>query len=132
MPFPLSTAALISAFLIGALSAYIAYRRGRNPYIWFFVGFVFGIFGIMAIFFAPSGKKKAIPMAQPVVKPEPAIQGPKDKFWYYLDLANQQHGPMSHDALTSAWKEGKVTLSTFVWNEDLVDWKPLKETLIAE
>jgi len=128
MAFPLSTAALISAFLIGILSAYLAYRKGRNLYLWFFLGFVFGIFGILAIFFAPSEKKK--PLSTPIpVKPEPAIQGPKDKFWYYLDPVNEQHGPMSHDALTCALKDGKVTPSTFVWHEDLAEWKPLKEML---
>lgn len=128
MQFPLSPTALLIAAGIGALSAYIAHRRGRNPYIWFFVGFIFGILGIMAIFFAPSGKKKAA--AAPIdAKPEPTIQGPKDKFWYYLDLSNQQQGPMSHDALTLAWKDGTVNSATLVWHEDLTDWKPLKETL---
>jgi len=128
MAFPLSTAAIISALLLGILSAYIAYRRGRNIYLWFFIGFVFGIFGILAIFFAPSDKKKApiLPVTRP---PEPTIQGPKDKFWYYLDPANQQHGPMSHDALTLAWKDGKVTPASFVWHEDLSEWKTLKEML---
>ncbi len=129
MAFPLSTAALISAFLIGILSAYIAYRRGRNPYIWFFVGFVFGIFGIMAIFFAPSGKKKAASTVPIAIQPEPTIQGPKDKFWYYLDPSNQQQGPMSHDALTSAWKQGIVTPATYVWNEELTEWKLLKDMM---
>ncbi len=124
----LSPTSLLIAAAIGTLSAYIAHRRGRNPYAWFFVGFIFGVLGIMAIFFAPFGKKKgvAVPVA---AKPEPVIQGPKDKFWYYLDGSNQQQGPMSHDALTAAWKEGKVNLSTLIWHEDLTDWKALKETL---
>ncbi|MES2272677.1 MAG: DUF4339 domain-containing protein [Chlamydiota bacterium] len=126
-PFSLNTYALIGACLIGALSSYLAYRRGKNPYLWFFIGFLFGIFGIMAIFFAPS--KKKIPTLPPELKDEPilTISGPKDKFWYYLDSAHQKQGPMSYNALTFQWKEGKVDLSTFVWNEELVDWKPLQE-----
>ncbi len=128
MTLPLSTAALIGGFLFGALSAYLAHRKGRNLYLWFFVGFFFGIFGVLVIFFAPSDKKKTASVPLPVT-PEPAIQGPKDKFWYYLDPTHQQQGPMSHEALTSAWKNGQVTNSTFVWHEDLSEWKLLKEIL---
>lgn len=125
--FPISPMqGFISACLFGSLSAYLAYKRGRNPYLWFFLGALFGIFGIMAVFFA-AGPKPA-PSALPAA-PEPAIQGPKDKFWYYLDPANQQYGPMSHEALTSAWKEGKVGPSTFVWNEEWTEWKPLGESI---
>ena len=132
MPFPtISPAALIAACLIGGLSAYLSYRRGRNPYLWFFIGFLFGIFGIMAIFFAPlTKKKKGVASLQPTeIKPIPKIAGPKDKFWYYLDPSNQQQGPMSHDALTLAWKEGRIVPTSYVWNEELTDWKPLQELI---
>lgn len=129
MYIPISPLMVVSAVVIGGVSAYLAYKRGRNPYAWFAIGFFFGIFGIFAIFFA-SGKKKPIPI--PKLEPVLTIQGPTDKFWYYLDPLNQQQGPMSRDAITIAWKEGKVDLSTFVWHEEMTDWKPLKDTLKAE
>lgn len=121
---------LVFSFLIGILSAYLAQKRGKNPYFWFAIGMVFGIFGIFAIFFADAKKKPAAT----AVKPAPVftIHGPADKFWYYLDPANQQQGPMSRDALSIAWKEGKIDLATYVWHEELPDWKPLKETLKEE
>lgn len=122
MIYPFSPVALIGAALIGGLSAYLAYRRGKNPYLWFFIGFFFGALGILFIFFSPKPVPKEEPT--PII---PTIQGPKDKFWYYLDTLHQQQGPMSHDALTSAWREGKLNLSTYVWNEELPDWKPLEE-----
>lgn len=125
MPVPVSPFMFICAAVIGLVSAYFAHRMGRNPYIWFFIGFLFGIFGIFAIFFA--SKKKEVPQEKPA--PVFAISGPKDKFWYYLDPANQQQGPMSHDALTNTWKQGKIDLATFVWHEELKEWTPLKETL---
>ncbi|PIS01956.1 MAG: hypothetical protein COT85_07375 [Chlamydiae bacterium CG10_big_fil_rev_8_21_14_0_10_42_34] len=131
MDMPTVTPLMIfSAFAIGSIASYLAYKRERNPYIWFVVGFLFGIFGIFAIFFA-AGKKKSVPSTE---KKEPVfnIDGPKDKFWYYLDNLQQRQGPVSHDALTSAWKSGEVDVSTFVWNEEMTDWKPLKETLKAE
>ena len=121
---PLSAAALFGGILIGSLSAYLAYRRERNPYLWFGIGFLFGIFGILFLFFSPSRKKKEVPVE---AAPLPTIQGPSNKFWYYLDPAQQQQGPMSLDALTTAWREGKIDLSTYIWHEDLSDWKPLQE-----
>lgn len=135
MEFPFSaTAAFCSGCLFGAISAYMAHRRERNPYAWFFIGFFFGIFGVLGIFFAPA-KKKQPSLATLEAAAEsalPTIQGSKDKFWYYLDPSNQQQGPMSYSALNSAWKEGKVNLSTFVWNEDFADWKILKDLLHTE
>lgn len=120
---------IISALAMGAISAYLASKRGRNPYTWFAIGFLFGIFGIFAIFFA-GGKKKAIiiPPAEPVF----TIHGPSDKFWYYLDPAHEQKGPMSRDGLTTAWRDGTVNLETYVWHEDMTDWKQLKDTLKAQ
>lgn len=126
---PFSPLMLISATAIGSLSAYLAYKRSRNPYLWFFIGFFFGIFGIFAIFFAPAPKKKVNRTPPPLVY---NIQGPIDKFWYFLDPANQQQGPMSRDAITAAWKEGRIDPSTYVWNEEMSDWKPLGEILKIE
>lgn len=130
MFLPFTTATLVCGFLMGVLSAYLAHRRGKNLYLWFSLGFLFGIFGILAIFFAPNPKKKESSSVAPVIQepaPAPSIQGPKDKFWYYLDPTHVQQGPVSFDALTTAWREGKITVSTYVWNEDLTDWKVLAE-----
>jgi hypothetical protein len=116
---------LIAACIIGALSALIAYKRGRNPYLWFFIGFFFGMLGVFALFFS-GGKKqeKKIPIF--------SIRGPKDKFWYYLQGNTEQMGPVSHEAITKAWKEGKIDSSTLIWHEELDSWKPLKELIYQE
>ncbi len=131
MPINFSPLMLISAFLMGSVSAYVAYKRGKNPYLWFALGILFGIFGIFAIFFAPGPRKRA---KEPVAAKEPVfvIDGPTDKFWYYLNPSHERQGPMSKEALTAAWKSGTIQPSTFVWHEDLTDWKPLKETLKLE
>jgi hypothetical protein len=119
-----------SAALAGLLAAYIATRRDRNPYFWFMIGFVFGLVGVMAIFIAPDPNKKT--EAEEVAsqkEPEPYIEGPIDRFWYYLDSMRQQKGPMSHDALTQAWKKGEISPNTYVWHEQLSDWKELQELI---
>ncbi len=121
---------LITPIVIGSIAAYLAHKRDRNPYIWFTVGFLFGIFGIFAFFFATQ-KKVITPIPKERV-PVFTIQGPKDKFWYYLDREQKQQGPISHAALASAWKQGNINEATLVWHEELTDWKPLKETLITE
>ena len=132
MPMPLTPATILAALLFGAISAYLAHRRGRSPYKWFFIGFLFGILGLFAVFMAPPIKNKKAAAA--VTSPQqiqgkllPAIQGPSDKFWYYLDPSHQQQGPMSHNALTSAFHQGKISLSTYVWNEEMADWTLLQK-----
>src|SRR5579872_2393296 len=107
---------------IGTLSAYLAYRRGHNPYIWFFVGFIFGLLGVFAIFFAPLSKTRRQKSARQLNEPEPYIDGPIDRFWYYLNKERKQQGPMSHNALSQAWKKGEIAHSTLVWHEDLPNW----------
>ena len=124
MDIHISPLMIISGLALGLLSARLAYKKERNPYLWFALGFLFGIFGICAIFFAPK-RSAAVPNPEPLA----TIQGPTDKFWYYLDPAEQQQGPMSHDALSIAWKEGKVAPTTLVWHEDMSNWTPLKEVL---
>src|SRR5690606_7019087 len=108
---------ILAGLFAGVVSAFFAYRTERNPYLWFVLGFVFGIFGVFAFFFA---SRKEKPQQQKI--PVFAIRGPKDKFWYYLDHTNQQQGPMSHDALSRIWKQGKIHFSTYVWHEDLKEW----------
>jgi hypothetical protein len=133
MRIPITPLTVLAALLTGALGAYLAHRRGRNPYIWFCIGSFFGILGAFAIFFAPS-RKKVLARLQPETAPElwtPKIQGPSDKFWYYLNPEHRQIGPMSLDGLTNAWRQGKISLTTYVWNEELPDWKPLQELVIT-
>lgn len=121
---PFSPMMILAGLVTGSLGAYLAYKRGRNLYGWFFLGFFFGILGACAIFLT-SGKKKPKEVKQEA--PVPSIQGPKDKFWYYLDPTHQRMGPMSLEALRLAWQQGKISLKTYVWNEELPEWKPLQE-----
>lgn len=120
---------LCSSLGIGGVSAYLAYRRGQNPYIWFFVGFIFGLLGVFAMFFAPLPRRKKNKQIIPIPEPKPFIEGPIDRFWYYLDGERQQQGPMSHNALTLAWKSGEIDTSTLIWHEELPNWKQLQDII---
>lgn len=127
-------------FAIGGVCAYYARERGRNPFAWFAIGLIFGIIGLVSLFLLPNRKKELLlnnTAQNSYTPPEPAIETiepeeapppPKsNKFWYYLDQVNQQFGPMSYDALQEAWKEGKISLNTYVWNEDLENWTRFEE-----
>lgn len=135
MQIPITPLTIVLAILTGALGAFLAKRRGRNPYLWFFIGSFFGILGAFTIFFAPR-KQRAAPKEErkedlPKIELPPSIQGPSNKFWYYLNSDRQQVGPMSLDALTADWRQGKISLTTYVWHEELPDWKPLQELITS-
>lgn len=122
--------------VMGGISAYLAKKRGKNPYFWFFIGMFLGVFGIFFLFFMPNKKKILSAAKQPQndaeitidITPEvPPTQ--LEKFWYYLAQENEQRGPMSFDALKRAFREGKISQATYVWNEELDDWKPFGDLL---
>ncbi|MBI2742558.1 MAG: DUF4339 domain-containing protein [Chlamydiales bacterium] len=119
--------------VLGSITAHYAKERGRDPRSWFFIGLLLGVLGLIALFVMPRLKPKAGSPPQPVqpVAVLPIPEPVSHKFWYYLDPDNIQLGPMSFQGLESAWREGKVSLETYVWNEDLVEWKKFREFATA-
>lgn len=114
----------------GAVAAYFAKKRGRDPFLWFCIGMFFGALGVLALFIPIGRKKKPSPKRRRAVRrPQPHyIEGPSGCFWYYLD-GEQQKGPVSLVALSQAWKRGEVKPSTYVWHEELTEWKTLQELI---
>lgn len=101
----------------GGISAHIARRKGRNPYLWFAIGCFFGLFGILAIIFMkPVSRVRAF-------IPQPQAPRLPHYLWYYLDESSKQQGPISSTALESALREGKIALSTYVWREEMDQWE---------
>jgi len=121
--------ALTAGAITGLITGYIAHRRNRNPYTWFAVGFLFGLLGLLFFFILPQKKKKTLANAPLKPQPQPYVFGPTDKYWYFLDQSHTQVGPMSYTALSNHWKQGKIKVDTFVWHEDLSEWKPLQELI---
>ena len=122
---------IISALVMGGAAAYLAKQRKKDPFLWFCIGSFFGLLGVLYLYFFAKTPKAApeTPAPQPV--PVRKVPLAPQKFWYYLDQENQQFGPMSYDALNKAWQDGKVSVETYVWNEDLENWKPFGD-LISE
>jgi hypothetical protein len=125
---------ILLALTLGWGCSHLARQRGRNPMNWFIAGVLFGIFALILLFILPIRKRneQANPAAAPVKKlPKLTILAPahEEKLWYFLDEEKTQFGPMSFDALSRAWNEGKVRDSTFVWNESMEDWQRFQEVI---
>lgn len=114
---------LLFWILCGTACAYYAKKREKNPYLWFFIGIFAGIFGLLILFFMPQKKQVVIVKEAP-----PAAPTAPSKFWYYLDAQNTTLGPISELKLQAEFKEGRISSSTYVWNEDMENWKRLEET----
>ena len=134
--------------ILGALCSYVAKQRGRHPLLWFILGFSIGFIALLILFFLPSKKEsfllaKKSKVAAPSLKTAESSSNKSPylveenqklltppayhKLWYYLDDKNKQYGPMSFQALKRAWREKTINASTYVWNEDMNEWQPLKD-----
>lgn len=47
---------IVFELIIGFLAGMKAKDKNRNPYLWFFIGFIFSLIGLLAIFILPSCK----------------------------------------------------------------------------
>jgi hypothetical protein len=111
-----------------------ARRLGKNPIIWLVLGALFGIFAFLALVFIGLRKpvKKTAPAAPLVPTPVALSPSHAEKFWYYLNNNKEQFGPMSFQGLGKAWKEGAVSETTFVWNEEMENWQHFKDVVTVE
>jgi hypothetical protein len=130
-PTMLTLTQWILPIICASIAAFIAQRKKANPYLWFAIGFIFGILGIFAVFFIPTKTKSKLASLppEPAPRPEPVLRGPKDKFWYYVDKSKTQQGPVSFQAVQQFFKEGTISANTFVWHEDLSEWTQLENLL---
>lgn len=129
---------------LGLATGYYAKKQGKNPYLWFFVGLFLGIFGLLLLFIISTLQKRRLQALQRQQKmqtetsqlaPAPSLPSLEScvpaeslrRLWYYLDAESRQSGPMSFDAFERDWQQGKIANSTYVWNEELPDWKPFEE-----
>ena len=119
------------SLVMGFSCAHFARRRGRNHKTWFIIGLLFGIFGLIALFLFPIRKPQPLGEQAPAPMPKLAAisSDHSDKLWYFLDEQKAQFGPMSIDALSREWREGKVGEQTYVWNETMENWARVQDVL---
>jgi hypothetical protein len=123
---------ILLSLMLGWGCSHLARQRGRSPLHWLIAGALFGIFALIALFLLPVRKRNATSVPVPVqIIPKLAVLSPshQEKFWYFLDAQSTQFGPMSFDALSRAWNEGKVGENTYVWNESMDNWQRFQEVI---
>ena len=121
----------LAPILTGTFCAYLAKQRGRRPFLWMLLGVFFGILGIIVLCLLPKKGQTSVPPAlscrqkRPIF---PSLSSKPHKLWHYLDANNQPQGPMSLYALLEIWQKKQISFSTYVWNEDMADWKLMQDT----
>lgn len=131
--------------LMGAITSYVAAKRGRDPFIWFAIGILLGLIGLFILVllppYTPGSEKKegdaAISSDQDtgagsnlvslVITPA-AIPSKYDfvgKDWFYIDENGQQQGSITYHTLKTLWIEKKIETETFVWSEGMPEWKKI-------
>ena len=123
----------IGCTIIGSISFYFAGRKGRNQMGWFILGFLFGIFALIALYFIPTLRPSEPTMS--VTNPDPSlipspissldIHPVENKLWYYLDNDHQQFGPVSIVGLKDLWNRGLVEGNSFVWSQGMSQWEKI-------
>ena len=119
----------IIAGVLGGITAYFANGRGRDPTAWFFLGFFFGIFALIALFVlkplnveeAPSKPKDEAPPASP------QTEECRQKEWFYLDGERTQLGPIPFDNIEELFRAGTLTSRSFLWREGMEKWRRIED-----
>lgn len=125
---------IIFGMIMGGITAFFAERRGRSPTIWFFVGFLAGIFGLLLLFILPQYSKEASKTVPPksdvtIAPAVPPAASPVvgEKLWYYLDRQQIQCGPVPYSHIKALLDKQELTPATYVWSEGMPSWKTIKE-----
>lgn len=120
----------IVSILMGFYASNVAKKKNKSQDFWFWMGFIFGIFGVLYLMFFVKKEEKKQPFKASKTPFLLNLQR-KDKniLWYYVDN-DAQNGPISLYALSEKYQKGKVSPSTFVWNEEMQDWKKIEEILV--
>lgn len=125
---------LLLLVCIGSLCYFIAKKRKRNPYFWFFIGFFFGIIGFLILLLLPKPSiEKNIINSPPLelkktIIPSDSILSPyKEMRWHYLDEEHKTMGPLYFSELLQDWIDGKVSIKSYVWQDKMDEWKRVEE-----
>lgn len=119
--------------------------RGHNALLWFAIGALLSFIGLFVLYALPFGLfllllgatlfytlylQKEAPSSLPPDQQIIDIKGerlPPPIDWYYLDDKQQQQGPFSSEELQQLFNERSLTLDTLVWNENLGEWKKMRD-----
>jgi hypothetical protein len=125
---------LIVWLVIGTLTAYVATKRGRNPYNWFFIGLLLGLIGLLILVMLPVyvSKDEERPDTDngahnTVITIKPVVIQPVQQYlsydWFFIDKTGKQQGPLSFDTFRSKWVNKEFDETSYVWCESMKEWQ---------
>lgn len=140
-PGTLSLPTLLMMILLVALgTAYYAFRLGKNPGLWFFLGILLGAIAPMILFtlsfYENPEKEENDPTmtasqhdqslsAKSLEEIDPVIIQEESKLWYYVGEGGKQIGPVSILGLAELWNTGRIDLNSYVWAKGMTDWSQI-------
>lgn len=133
----------IGLLIIGVFTAYYASVKGKNPFLWFFIACLIGVFApltlfILTMFNNPTEESPDQPTMDVSPPPQPNDLSKEQKkdnlekmeedlLWYYLTDDHQQFGPVSVIALRDLWNTGRLSLGNYVWSQGMKEWKKIED-----
>ena len=113
---------VISWFFLALWTRSIAQKKGRNPHLWFGIGFLLGLIGVIIIYFL---KPRAVRSRTPA--PAEIPDNLQNKLWFYLKEDRTESNSMSFQALKELWKKKILTPQTYIWCEEWPEWKKVAD-----
>ncbi len=118
--------------IISAATAHFANQRGRDPLIWFMLGMLLGLFGLLLLFLLPiveEENSEESPTIEQKRKPQPlsATHDYLVKDWFYYDRNREMQGPIRFEKLKELWKNAEINEGSFIWTEGMAEWQKLEE-----
>jgi hypothetical protein len=134
----------VVSVLWGCLNSYLAQYRGRNLYVWFLLGFLFGPFPLIFLYLLPAAGKVKEEDIEDIKEETPAETDNPDaaddaginiahhapfdqQDWYYLDEQRTQHGPHTFSEMRKFTRKEIISGQTYVWNQSMSNWKKVKD-----
>ncbi len=124
----------------GIMTSNVAGRKGRDPFIWFFVGLLLSWLGLIIIFLLPrasSSIKPQMPASEEMsdiieitpkeVAEEEVSVSVTDKQWHYLNANHEQLGPVGESELKKLWSKEEINEKSYVWSDGMSDWTAISE-----
>lgn len=122
---------LVSLFF-AFICSFVAKKNNRNPYLWFFSGFFFGIFSLLTLGFLNYSKKRSkknLTKNRSIKKTKPPAPPTTSNhyLWYYLNPEDKAIGPMSAKRLFEEFEKGLISANTYLWHDEMENWKQTAE-----
>jgi hypothetical protein len=138
---PLTDPATWVSLVFCLLAIKRARAHQRNPWMWGLLGYLFGPFAYIALWWVTRAPAKATAPAAGVLDaevipaeatpttpsaaslgPAPSLTDAREQGWYYVSAKREPLGPFSRQELFARMRAQGLPPSTLVWHHDLSDW----------